>query len=115
MHTETWIRDWTRGFLTACVLAALAEGENHGYAIAQQLQDAGLGPIKGGTLYPLLSRLEQEGLIEAIWRPGEGGPGRKVFALTAAGIAAAAHIPDQWQTFTGIISPLLTRIERGTP
>ncbi len=114
MTTQTWSRDWTRAFLSPCVLAVLAKGPNHGYAIAQRLQQAGLGPVKGGTLYPLLARLEQDGLLHVMWLPGEGGPGRKVFALTATGTAAVAQLSEEWATFTDTISPLLNDHHEGT-
>src|SRR5699024_3235900 len=72
-------REWQRGLLSTCVLATLAQGSAHGYAVAQHLQKAGIGPVKGGALYPVLNRLEDEGAVTSVWREGQGGPGRKVF------------------------------------
>ncbi|WP_223881181.1 PadR family transcriptional regulator [Nesterenkonia ebinurensis] len=46
-----------------------------------RLEEAGLGRIKGGTLYPILSEYESSGLLTASWQEGEGGPGRKVFSI----------------------------------
>ncbi len=76
---------WLRGVLEFCVLAAVSDLPRHGYAIAQALADKGFGVIKGGTLYPLLARLEADGLVASTWQAGDGGPGRKVFAITGDG------------------------------
>ena len=100
--TETqpsWPGDWLRGVLELCVLGVLADGPTYGYAIAQRLAGAGLGVVKGGTLYPLLSRLEREDLVEATWRAGDAGPGRKFFELTSAGRAELIRRQVLWSEF----------------
>jgi PadR family transcriptional regulator PadR len=79
-----------RGALYASVLAVVAEGETYGYVIAQRLQEAGLGLVKGGTLYPILGRLEQEGLVRSRWQAGEAAPNRKYFTVTRDGLTARA-------------------------
>lgn len=78
----------------------LIDGPSYGYAMTQALAQAGLGDVKGGTLYPLLSRLEEAGRVEVEWRPGEGGPGRKFFALTPAGRIHAQELAAHWAEFT---------------
>jgi PadR family transcriptional regulator, regulatory protein PadR len=104
---DQWPADWLRGVLSLCVLAVVAEGPTYGYAVAQRLQGAGLGTIKGGTLYPVLTRLEQEGLLTSSWREGEGGPGRKYFALTRAGRDALDDRTAAWRVFTDRAAGLL--------
>jgi len=95
----TWPGDWLRGVLELCVLGVLADGPTYGYAIAQRLAGAGLGVVKGGTLYPLLSRLEGEDLVKATWRAGDGGPGRKFFELTSAGRTELIRRQVLWSEF----------------
>jgi PadR family transcriptional regulator PadR len=90
-----------------CVLAVIAEEETYGYAIAQRLQAGGLGVVKGGTLYPVLNRLEQDGLVTSSWRDGVSGPGRKFFAATTAGRAYLAERTTAWRTFTEQAAALL--------
>jgi PadR family transcriptional regulator PadR len=107
MDGQQWPGEWLRGVLSLCVLAVVAEEETYGYAVAQQLQTAGLGTIKGGTLYPVLTRLEQEGLLTSTWREGDGGPGRKFFAVTVAGRAALHAQSADWLTFTERAAGLL--------
>nr|WP_255633162.1 PadR family transcriptional regulator [Demequina sp. TTPB684] len=89
-----------RGVLELCVLRAIAEGPTYGYAIATSLEDSGLGHVKGGTLYPLLSRFESAGLVSVEWRAGEGGPGRKYYRLTEAGYAELRDGASRWTRFT---------------
>lgn len=100
MNAEQWPSEWLRGVLGVCVLRTLLDGPSYGYAITQRLSAAGLGDIKGGTLYPLLGRLEQAGDVEVEWRPGEGGPGRKYFSLTEQGRSHARTLADTWAAFT---------------
>jgi PadR family transcriptional regulator PadR len=108
MDAERWPGEWMRGVLPLCVLRVVAEGPTYGYAIAGQLQAAGLGAVKGGTLYPILARLEAEGLTTSAWTAGDGGPGRKFFTLTAAGAAALRDRTEQWQVFTERAAGLLS-------
>lgn len=83
-----------------CVLSVMLDGPTYGYAIAQALDRAGLGTVKGGTLYPLLTRLEEAGWVAVEWRPGQAGPGRKFYSLTSSGRAEAVRQGRQWAEFT---------------
>jgi PadR family transcriptional regulator, regulatory protein PadR len=109
MGDGQWPAEWLRGVLELCVLAVVAEGPTYGYAISQALQDAGLGAVKGGTLYPLMARCEQAGFVEIEWRPGESGPGRKYYALSDAGRAHLNSKRTDWLTFTQTTHSLLTQ------
>ncbi len=100
--------EWLRGVLELCVLRALADGPTYGYAIAAELAEAGLGEIKGGTLYPLLGRLEKNALVTVEWRAGDGGPGRKYFALTETGRAALREGSAQWADFAATVAAHLS-------
>lgn len=107
METPRWPAEWLRSVLTGAVLSIVSEGEAYGYLIAQRLAEAGLGTVKGGTLYPLLARLEHDGDVTATWREGASGPGRKYYAITAAGVARLeAHRAD-WTEFTRASTTLI--------
>jgi PadR family transcriptional regulator PadR len=106
--TPLWPGDWLRGVLDVCVLRVLADGPTYGYAIATRLADAGLGALKGGTLYPLLARFESAGLVAVEWRAGEGGPGRKYYALTDDGHRAWREQAVRWAEFARLTSQLVT-------
>lgn len=107
MDEVEWPADWLRGVLGLCVLRVLADGPTYGYAIAQRLADEGLGQLRGGTLYPLLSRFESAGLVEVEWRPGEAGPGRKYYALTDDGRRELAEQAGRWARFAGLTQDLV--------
>jgi PadR family transcriptional regulator PadR len=98
---------WLRGVLDLCVLAALTERERYGYDLSQRLEKAGLGRIKGGTLYPLLGRLEEAGLVVARWQPGEQGPSRKYYGLTPAGRERLDAEAGIWGEFAACVGTLL--------
>lgn len=112
-HAE-WPPDWLRGVLGVCVLRVLADGPTYGYAISLRLEQEGIGAVKGGTLYPLLSRYEAAGLVEAQWRAGEGGPGRKYYELTDAGRRELATEAARWARFADLTRDLVTAAP-GTP
>ncbi len=115
MQEHQWPGEWLRGVLSLCVLSVVAEHETYGYAVAQRLQEAGLGVVKGGTLYPVLARLEQDGLLVSSWREGDGGPGRKFFAVTAAGRVALVERARDWTTFAERAVGLLGLTGAGLP
>jgi PadR family transcriptional regulator, regulatory protein PadR len=76
----------TRGINEALVLATLRDGAKHGYQIATDVErdSGGRFVLQHGTLYPILHRLEQEGLIAGRWSEGEGRR-KKQYRLTRAG------------------------------
>src|SRR5665647_1449515 len=108
MDDSQWPGEWMRGVLSLCVLSIVAEGETYGYVVAQRLQEAGLGAVKGGTLYPVLTRLELDGLLVSSWREGAGGPGRKFFTVTPSGRSALAGRSTEWTIFADRASALIT-------
>lgn len=105
--TQDWPAEWLRGVLELCVLRLLADGPTYGYELATRLTAAGLGTVKGGTLYPLLKRLEQSGRVDVEWRPGDGGPGRKYYVLTAAGRDSLHGLAARWAEFTAMTDRIL--------
>ncbi|MFC6357003.1 PadR family transcriptional regulator [Luethyella okanaganae] len=107
MSEVKWPSEWHRGVLGPAVLSIISEGETYGYVIAQRLERSGLGTVKGGTLYPLLSRYESDGLLQAMWREGDGGPGRKFFSLTTRGQDELSGLRESWHRFSRIAGALI--------
>lgn len=99
MTVSSFPSEWLRGVLEVCVLRVIACGPTYGYAIAEELAQSGFGTIKGGTLYPLLSRLEGSGLVEVEWRAGAGGPGRKYYRITGEGQCTLETSAAAWREF----------------
>ena len=102
---------WLRGVLDLCLLALLADRESYGYELAQSLHGAGIGPIQGGTLYPVLMRLQKTGLVTARWHAGESGPARKYYSLTTAGADALRSTGSDWRRFSEQVNGLLKEVE----
>jgi len=80
------------------LLGLLAGGESYGYALIQRVKELSGGKLEWteGMLYPVLHRLEAEGLIEAEWKDGDSGRKRKYYRLTRLGKKAAQHERAQW-------------------
>ena len=99
---------WLRGVLDLAVLATLASaGTSYGYALIQSLTGAGIPDLKGGTIYPLLARLEQDGLVSSEWRAGDAGPARKYFTITTPGRGVLALSAAGWADFSSQIGLIL--------
>ena len=101
---------WLRGVLEVCLLGALDERESYGYELAQSLESAGLGPIRGGTLYPALLRLQRTGLVTTHWRDGDAGPARKYYRLTDSGRQTLRETAAEWETFAGSVRAILREV-----
>lgn len=98
---------WLRGVLDLLVLSMLSRVDStYGYALVRDLEAEGVS-VKGGTLYPLLSRLEQDCLVSTRWLPGEGGPGRKWFEITARGRHLLAEESTGWCAFSRTVEQIL--------
>ena len=112
--TDThWPAPWVRAALDLAVLASLTGGALHGYAIAQALAERGFGLLKGGSLYPVLNRLEEAGDVAATWVEGQGGPGRKAYELTAAGRDRLARDLASWQGLADTLTTMGTGVRHG--
>jgi PadR family transcriptional regulator PadR len=102
-----------KGHLDMIVLAALAAGPAHGYAVIEEIRRKSRQAfdLPEGTIYPALHRLEQAGLLASRWVTAESGRRRRVYALTRRGERALVGHRAVWQQFSGAIGALLA----GTP
>jgi PadR family transcriptional regulator, regulatory protein PadR len=98
-----------KGHLDMIVLAALAAGPAHGYAVIEQikLKSGQAFNLPEGTIYPALHRLEHAGLLSSRWVTAESGRRRRVYALTRRGERALAERSAVWQQFSDAIGGLL--------
>lgn len=92
------------------MLAVLVRRESYGYELAQSLDAAGLGPIRGGTLYPVLLRLQRTGMVTAQWREGETGPARKYYRITEEGDKMLRRTAADWASFSGGVNAILREV-----
>jgi DNA-binding PadR family transcriptional regulator len=93
-----------RGALVLAVLSQLGEMQ-YGYSLRQALALRGM-PIEEGTLYPLLRRLEKQGVLASEWRIEEGPP-RRYYRLNDAGEALLAELTASWRALVGTMAGLL--------
>ncbi|MBB6050212.1 PadR family transcriptional regulator [Armatimonas rosea] len=100
-----------RGDTEALILATLSGGPQHGYEITRRVNGLDGMKIQDGQLYPILHRLESEGMITAEWVPQEGKPARKVYRLTEAGGKKLEEKRTDWETFASSVSALLAKPE----
>ncbi|WP_308212205.1 PadR family transcriptional regulator [Mumia quercus] len=94
-----------KGLLEGIVLAILSRRPAYGYEITAWLREEGFSDIAEGTIYALLVRIEQRGLVDVEKVPSEKGPPRKVFTLNAEG---QERLDEFWSTW----SFLAERIEQ---
>lgn len=83
-----------RGSLVLACLLALRREPNYGYALLKTLAEAGV-ETDANTLYPLLRRLEKQGLLESLWVTEEPRP-RRFYRISDAGSEAADSLVDDW-------------------
>ncbi|HET6567882.1 MAG TPA: helix-turn-helix transcriptional regulator [Rhodothermales bacterium] len=90
------------------MLSLLSTGESYGYAIMQRIHDLSGGALawSDGTLYPVLHRLEDEGLIASSWRTAENGRRRKYYRLTTKGQEALEKEKRQWLRVDAVLAQL---------
>lgn len=94
-----------RGVLVLAVLSQL-EQEQYGYSLKQILSDQGLD-INEGTLYPLLRRLESQGLLESEWQVVDDTRPRRYYRLNDAGKTILSNLTQEWQALVMTMDHLL--------
>ncbi len=94
-----------KGALELCVLALLSPKDGYAYEIAARLADEiGMGE---GTIYPLMRRLQSDGLVETYLVESSAGPPRKYYKLTEAGRASFTSQKAAWASFSGAVESIL--------
>jgi PadR family transcriptional regulator PadR len=93
-----------RGAVVLAVLSQLRTAQ-YGYSLRQALAQRGM-PIEEGTLYPLLRRLEEQGLLASEWRIQDGPP-RRYYKLNARGTRMLADLTANWQALVATMNQFL--------
>jgi PadR family transcriptional regulator PadR len=93
------------GNVETIILAELARGANYGYALVKAINDRheGLLQLGEGTIYPVLYRMEEKGLVGGEMRKGPTGRARKYYEPTEAGLKLLANNLKQWSTLTRVM------------
>lgn len=102
-------RDVVKGFIEPVILAVLARSDSYGYEIAKYVNEVtdGALELKEGTLYPALRRLEAEKFVQGYWGNETGGPRRRYYRITNAGIGALDSARSDWRKNQRVIGLFL--------
>jgi|SRR3954447_277206 PadR family transcriptional regulator PadR len=97
-----------KGHLDALVLATLRDRPAHGYAVIEALKErsAGAFELAEGTVYPVLHRLEADGLLASEWSVASGRK-RRVYRLTRRGVSALGEREAEWRRFSAAVESVL--------
>jgi PadR family transcriptional regulator PadR len=101
-----WLAQARRGVIELAVLVLIGRMPHYGYEIAVALSHWQPLAATEGTLYPLLRRLQREGLVDSFWQESNDGPPRKYYRLTPAGAALRDVQLHDWQRLTKAVADL---------
>lgn len=111
--SQTVLTQLRKGALENCVLASLQQGPAYGLELASRLSKYNMLFTTEGTLYPLLSRLRKQGLVETTWQESASGPPRRYYQLTDQGHASLAVFTATWVPFRDDVDSLLAHTPPG--
>ena len=100
-----------RGVLDLCLLAVMDAGPAYGYEMTRRLRDRGLATVGEGSIYPLLGRLERDGLVETYRAASNGGPPRKYYRPSGAGRLALALGVSEWRAARDAVDAVLAPVK----
>ena len=104
-NTQSQMR---KGVLEFCILSIIQQGEVYPSDIVEKMKQANLHILEG-TLYPLLTRLKNAGLLNYRWVESVTGPPRKYFVMTEEGKAAFAILLNTWNEMTSSVQALIQK------
>lgn len=103
--TTTQLR---RGVVGPCILALLSTGPRYGLQLVKELDSVGQLLSSQGTVYPLLNRLQEAGLVSSYWEMSDSERPRRYYEITNAGLRELSEFRDDWTQFAGAVTTLLT-------
>ena len=106
MNTENQNAQMRKGVLELCILAIIAQKDAYASDITIKLKEARLIVVEG-TLYPLLTRLKNDGLTVYRWEESKSGPPRKYHQITEPGLKALAELKADWQDLIGSVEKII--------
>jgi PadR family transcriptional regulator, regulatory protein PadR len=104
---EPELTELRRGVLGPCVLALLESRPRFGLELVRDLTSAGGLLTSDGTVYPLLNRLRDAGLVTSQWQVVEGERARRYYSITQAGRQSLAAFRGEWAQFAATVSQVL--------
>lgn len=108
---DKMVQELRRGTVVLAVFSQLHK-EHYGYSLRQELEERGFD-INEGTLYPMLRRLETQGLLQSRWETGDGRP-RRYYSLSPQGQALFLDLKAEWKYIGVVMEQLLTKNDGGS-
>jgi PadR family transcriptional regulator, regulatory protein PadR len=112
-RSQNWEAQLRKGCLEMAILASLWPSRLYGLEVLRALSEESHLDVAEGTLYPILSRLKAEGLLQSEWVEAEAGHPRKYYWLTPAGRRRAREMASAWNEFSANLSTLVQPILAG--
>jgi PadR family transcriptional regulator, regulatory protein PadR len=107
MNTDNAQAQMRKGVLEFCILSILSHGDAYASDIINELKKSKLIVVEG-TLYPLLTRQKNAGLLSYRWEESQQGPPRKYYALTDTGRAYLKELTDSWTELVEAVNSIIT-------
>ena len=104
-----------KGVLGLLLLHLVAVREDYGYSLVLRLQEQGFADLAEGTVYPALTRLESQGLLEARLVRSSSGPARKYYRPTNAGLAEMSRAEGAWRDLAAAVERVVRSTDERTP
>jgi PadR family transcriptional regulator PadR len=105
--TDQWLVQLRKGIVELLILRLLrAKGEMHGYALVKELLSRGPFISGEGTVYPILRRLQSDGLLVSRWAETPTGPPRKYYLLSQSGCQFLVQADAEWETIVRSMSQI---------
>ena len=100
---ENKVTQLRKGILELAILSALYRNTHYGYSLVREMTAAGVFNLKEGTIYPILSRLAKEGLVQTEWVESKQGPPRKYYALTDSGRTMCEVLMNEFHRLVNVV------------
>jgi PadR family transcriptional regulator PadR len=100
---ERRITQMRKGILELAVMAVLCQERHYGYSLVRVLSETGSISLKEGTIYPILGRLDREGIVSSEWIESAQGPPRKYYTLTPAGRQLFEELSQEFELLASLV------------
>src|SRR3954469_1872981 len=111
MNIENTKAQMRKGVLEFCILSILSDGEHYPTEIIERMKGAKLLVVEG-TLYPLLTRLKNDGLLTYRWEESTSGPPRKYFTLSEEGKNFLKELTESWKELTQSVQNIIEQTQK---
>lgn len=110
---NVWRSELRRGTVELCLLSVVKQREAYGYEIIERIREQSGIQLTESTVYPMLARLSNDGLLVTRTGPSPQGPPRRYFRLTTTGKKQLKSMIEHWSNYVGSVSKMLNESQGG--